>query len=270
MSSPEAVAGLAARWREALESWAIPDEILAAAPAPPWVHPPQMFRLVDGDAVPETPSFRQARAALGAGGTVLDVGCGGGRSSLPLGGVVTHVTGVDESGAMLAQFASAAAARGIPAVTVQGRWPDVAASVGMVDLVVCHHVAYNVADIVPFIEALTAHARRRIVVELTARHPQSALSPLWKHFWGIERPTEPSSRLFADIVRALGHEPEVDHEVRTPRRSNLDPAAVVAFVRQRLCLPADRDGEVEAALGADPRLGADDYTTVAWDPIISS
>ena len=260
-------AGLAAAWREALESWAIPDEILAAAPAPPWVHPPQMFRLVDEESAPETPSFRQARAALGSGGTVLDVGCGGGRSSLPLGEVVTHLTGVDESGAMLAQFMEAAAARGIPAAVVQGLWPAVAVSVGVVDLVVCHHVAYNVADIVPFIEALTAHARRRVVVELTARHPQTALNPLWQRFWGIERPVEPSSRLFADIVRALGYEPEVDHEVRTPRRSNLDRSAIVAFVRQRLCLPADRDPEVEAALGADPRLGVDDYTTVSWVPV---
>lgn len=255
---------LAARWRAALESWAIPAEILAAAPASPWVHPPKMFRLGDDDEAPPTPSFLEAAAALGSGGTVLDVGCGGGRSSLPLGPLITRVTGVDESEAMLAQFTEAARARAIPAVTVQGRWPDVADLVEPADLVVCHHVVYNVAGIVPFVEALHAHARRRVVVELTARHPQSALNPLWQRFWGIERPTEPTSTLFAEIVRTLGHDPVVRTAVRSPRKGSLERAELVAFARQRLCLPADRDAEVDDALGAEPALGVDEYTTVAW------
>lgn len=255
---------LAARWRSGLESWAIPHEILDAAPAPPWVHPPKMFRLADDDRGTATPSFLEAIDALGQGGTVLDVGCGGGRSSLPLGALVTAVTGVDEHEAMLAQFREAAAARSIPATTVQGRWPDVSAQVAPADVVVCHHVAYNVADIVPFIDALHGHARRRVVVELTARHPQSALNPLWKHFWGIDRPTQPTSALFADIVRALGHQAVVHTAVRPPRKVSIDRAELVAFTRQRLCLPADRDAEIDAALGDEPALGVDEYTTVAW------
>ena len=44
------------RWREQLERWAIPPEILAAAPESPWGFPTELFR---------------ARGALGAdrGGT---------------------------------------------------------------------------------------------------------------------------------------------------------------------------------------------------------
>ena len=121
----------ATRWAQALGLWGIPDEILALAPEPPWVHPPAMFR--DDPEAPssDTPSFSRARVALGAGGTVIDVGCGGGKSSLPLGSeVVTRVTGVDEQAAMLAQFVEAATARGIPSEVVEGRWPEVSGLCG--------------------------------------------------------------------------------------------------------------------------------------------
>src|SRR6478752_7145999 len=109
---------------------------------------------------------------LGSGGTLLDVGCGGGRSSLPLGAAATAVVGVDVQDAMLEQFAAAAVRRGIAATTVAGRWPDVAPAVDPADVVVCHHVAYNVPDIAPFLAALDDHARRGVVVEVTAVHPQ--------------------------------------------------------------------------------------------------
>jgi SAM-dependent methyltransferase len=258
---------LAEQWQTALDAWAIPEEILANAPISPWVHPPNLFRVSDDVDVPDTASFREARAALGAGGTMVDVGCGGGRSSLPLGSLVSHVTGVDESDVMLDQFMEAARVRGIPADTVQGRWPEVAPLVDTADVVVCHHVVYNVADIVRFVDALTQHARRRVVVELTARHPLSALNPLWKRFWGLERPTEPSADLFADIVRSMGIDPTVSSGVRAPRRSALvDRREMVAFVRQRLCLTEDRDDDIEEVLGNDPALSVDEFVTVAWAP----
>ncbi len=257
------------RWAEALASWAVPPAILARAPVPPWVHPPAMFR-VDPDAVraapADTPSHRVAREALGEGGRVLDVGCGGGGSSLPLAGRLTHLAGVDEQPAMLAQFAEAADALGIAHTEVPGRWPDVAAAAPIADVVVCHHVAYNVADIGPFLVELTAHARRRVVVELPDRHPTSPFNPLWKHFWGIDRPTEPSAELFVEVVRALGFDPQFEHWERPPRKPDaLDPAAYVAFVRQRLCLTEDRDAEIAAVLADRPPLTVLGLATVWWE-----
>jgi SAM-dependent methyltransferase len=264
-SEPADLVRLSGRWRDALASWAIPDEILAQAPASPWAHPPALFRAGADDSPPDTASFALAREALGGGGTVLDVGCGGGRSSLPLGPAVTAVTGVDEQQAMLDQFAEAARDRAIPCSTVLGRWPDVAASVPAADVVVCHHVAYNVGDIVPFLDELTRHARRRVVLELTARHPLSALNPLWERFWGLARPTEPTADLLVEVVRAMGHEPTTATGVRVPRRNrDLDRESLVAFVRQRLCLPAARDPEIDDALGEHPELSVDAFVTVAW------
>jgi hypothetical protein len=43
---------------------------------------------------------------------------------------------------------------------------------------VCHHVVYNVGNLAKFLTALDGHAERRVVLELTDRHPQSDLSPL--------------------------------------------------------------------------------------------
>ena len=69
------------RWRRALEARAIPDTILAAAPESPWGFPAEAFRRraeAASDAAP-TPTTSCALEALPDGGTVLDVGVGGGR-----------------------------------------------------------------------------------------------------------------------------------------------------------------------------------------------
>jgi len=257
----------AEQWAEALAAWAIPDGILAQAPVPPWVHPPELFRLDDAGTMPATPSFRLAAQVLRAGGTVLDVGCGGGRSSIPLGASrVTHLTGVDEQAAMLEQFRTAAQAAGIPADTVQGRWPDVAGEAPVADVVVCHHVAYNVAAIEPFVRALTEHAHRRVVVELPERHPTSPFNPLWQRLWGLERPTEPTAALFVAVVRETGVVPVVERWQRPPRRETGDRDAYVAFARTRLCLTPDRDAEVAAALDEVGPLESLSMVTVAWSP----
>src|SRR4029453_4013537 len=78
----------------------------------------------------------------------------------------------------VAAFWAAAAAAGGPAEGVQGRWPEVAGRVPVADVVVCHHVLYNVADLAPFADALTTHARPRVVGELTDRNPLGGLGPV--------------------------------------------------------------------------------------------
>jgi 2-polyprenyl-3-methyl-5-hydroxy-6-metoxy-1,4-benzoquinol methylase len=84
------------RWAEQLLAWAIPDEIVAQAEVPPWSHDPKTFA-VDGTLDPTNPIFELARELLPLeGGTVMDVGCGGGRSSLPLVPRATRIVGVDE------------------------------------------------------------------------------------------------------------------------------------------------------------------------------
>ena len=243
-------AGALQRWREQLDGWAIPSEILAAAPESPWGYPVGLFRsrARRAGSRPATPSNLEAARFMPEGGSVLDVGAGAGAASLPLAGLASRLVAVDESPAMVASFLDAADAAGVPAEAVEGRWPEVAGRVGPADVVVCHHVLYNVADLAPFALALTGHARRRVVAELTDRHPLAGLRPLWRRFHDLDRPTGPGAD---DAVAALGAAGlEVDRQDwEQPDRFGFDDFdELVAFTRRRLCLPAARDPEVAEAL----------------------
>jgi hypothetical protein len=245
----------ARRWREDLESWAIPPEILEAAPETPWGCPTGLFarsaeEAVDARGKPRTPSQRRALEALPNGGSLIDVGAGGGAASLPLCPPAASVTAVDQSAGMLAAFAELAEKHGIAHREVEGLWPAVAGEVEPADVVVCHHVLYNVGDLVPFVLALTDHARRRVVVEITAEHPQSTLNGLWQHFHGVARPTRPTARDAAMVLEDLGFDVAVEENESDPRwgHHDHDRADMIAFARRRLCLPPERDPEIDAVL----------------------
>jgi len=265
-----------ARWRAQLQAWAIPEEILAAAPESPWGFPVGLFRARAeraGAGGRQTPSNREAARWLPPGGSVLDVGAGAGAASLPLAGVAGRLVAVDESAAMVEAFLAAGAGAGARAEGVKGRWLEVAGRVGPADVVVCHHVLYNVADLAPFAAALTDHARRRVVVELTDRHPLVALAPLWRRFHGLERPSGPTAGDAAAALDALGLDPE-RQDWESEDRLGFDRfEELVAFTRRRLCLPAARDAEVaEALLEAGTRevggvwvgAGSRRVSTLSW------
>lgn len=251
-------------WAAQLAGWAIPDEIRAQAAADPWTLTPNLFPAPDcADAPPDTPAFRAALEALGDGGTVIDVGVGGGAASLPLAPPATLITGVDVSEEMLKAFTTAASERGIKTRHFAGRWPDNARAVPPADVVVSNHAVYNVPDLAAFAVALTAHARRRVVVEMTGNHPVSITSPLWKHFWDLDRPDGPTADDAIAVLREAGIEPEVVREVRERSRPALH-AHRVEFTTRRLCLPPERQPEVEEALETLPEPTEREIVTLWW------
>ncbi len=252
------------RWAEQLGEWAVPERILALAPESPWGFLPGMFEAPVGPP-PDTPSRRIAMEALGSGGTVLDVGCGGGSAALALVPPATAITGVDSRPEALASLVEAGVARGIACTAVTGEWPDVAASVAAADVVVCHHVIYNVPDLGPFAAALTTHARRLVVCELGAAHPLSYIGPLWREFWDIERPSGPTAGDAVDVLRELGLAPTITVAPGVPGHWRT-PEQQVHLARKRLCLPASRDAEVAAALAALPPA-SDEVWTLTWPGI---
>lgn len=253
-----------ARWREQLAGWAIPAEIQAQAAADPWKLTPNLFPPPDpADERPGTPSFRAAREALGEGGTVLDVGVGGGAASLPLAPPATLITGVDQSDEMLKAFTAAAKAQGVKSRFFSGRWPDVARAVPPADVVLCHHAFYNVPDLGAFAVALTSHARRRVVVELTGRHPVIIANPLWKHFWDLDRPDGPTADDAIAVLREAGIEPVVEREQR-PRHRPVRHEHRLEFLTRRLCLPPERQPEVEQALERFPEPAEWEVVTLWW------
>jgi SAM-dependent methyltransferase len=238
------------RWREELEAWAIPEEILQRAPESPWGFPVGMFRAKAEHArgAGPTPSNLEALGHLPDGGTVLDVGAGGGAASLPLVSSARRIVAVDESEGMTEAFLAAAAEVGVEAAAVVGRWPDVAAKADPADVVVCNDVLYNVQDLGPFVLALTDHARRRVVVQITREHPLVPMGPLWRRFHGLDRPAGPTADDAVAALASLGIRVERQDWTTASAGSFERQQDLVAFLRRRLCLPADRDPEIAEAL----------------------
>lgn len=246
----------AQRWAELQSGRGVPPEILAAAPADPWTHDPRDFAATDRPA--DTPSRDAALELLDGGGTVLDVGCGGGDAAFALVGPMTRATGVDRQADMLEVFAEGARARGVAAETVLGPWPDVAVRAGRADVVVCHHVLHNVVDLAPFLAALSAAAGRGVVVEMLPEHPMAWLDPLWLRFHGLHRPPSATDADAVAVLAELGVRPRV-RRWRRARRHPHDPA----WVTRRLCLPQSRADEVDAALAEVPPRSPD-AVTLHW------
>lgn len=269
------------RWREQLAAWAIPDEILSKAPESPWGFATECFRR-RGEATPDpepTPTTRRALEALQEGGTVLDVGVGGGATSLPLAAKAGSIVGIDAQPDMLEGFLANAAATGVAARAVTGEWPGASADVEPADVVVAGHVFYNVPAIEPFARALNAHARSRVVVELTERHPLDWMRDLWLRFHELVRPDGPTADDAAAVLGDLGFRPGRDERLVTGglggggfgRRED-----AIHMIRKRLCLPADRDAEIADALGVRLReidglwdVGPEERTVVTlwWERV---
>ncbi|HEY6793858.1 MAG TPA: methyltransferase, partial [Kineosporiaceae bacterium] len=233
-----------------------------------------LFEAGDATAA-DTPSHARAPEGLSSGGSVLDVGCGGGRAAFAVAPQASLVIGVDHQPGMLDAFPAAAERRGLSHAErrglshqeVIGDWPQVADDAPVADVVVCHHVAYNVADLAAFVTALDAHARRRIVLELPRRHPLSGMAPLWRHFWNLERPEHPTAQDALAVVREQGFAAEIlewDEPSTARVPSKITPEQQVEYMRIRLCLTPDRDpeiAEVMARLPDTPRQLA----TIWWD-----
>ncbi|HUF58351.1 MAG TPA: class I SAM-dependent methyltransferase [Actinomycetota bacterium] len=241
------------RWREGLESWAIPPEIVAAAPESPYGFPAELFRSRGGltdDLADLSPTTMRALEGLPEKGRVLDVGCGGGATSLPLAGRAGVLVGVDAQEDMLAGFLANARAAGVEAEAVHGRWPDVADRVDPVDVAVVGHVLYNVAELEPFARSLATVARRRVVYELTERHPLHWMNDLWLRFHDVERPDGPTATDALEALAALGDDARMELWSAPPRGGGFDRRAdAVALIRRRLCLDPGRDDELVDALG---------------------
>jgi len=264
------------QWRENLAAWAIPEHIAAAVPDSPWVLPRQVFaRRADRlRSAPAGPSYQREWDTLDPPGSVLDVGAGAGAACLPLAPRTTTLTAVDSDAGMLDLLAARARAAGLDPRLHAGPWPGVATQITPADLVTCHNVLYNVPDLAPFLDALTGHAQRRVVVELTAAHPLVTLNPLWRRFHGLNRPERPTAADVLAILGAMGV--RAGHtEWNRPGEADYTTVQELAEVtRRRLCLPAERTAEVEAALrdtglrggqAAGPGTAGRAVVTIWWE-----
>ncbi len=254
------------RWAELLKLWTIPGELIEAAAESPYFFDPRVFIDAADTATArdiDTPSDRAARDALPAGGSVLDVGVGAGAASLRLG--AARVTGVDPSRALLDAFTERATSMGVQPIAVEGAWPAVSAGTPTADVAVCHHVAYNVADLAAFAQALTGHARRRVVLELTAVHPMTWLTPYWKALYNRSQPDRPTADDAIAVLAELRLAVNLERWRRPIQMLGETGDEQLARVARRLCLPAQRHRELAEVLAATPPPVERDVATIWWE-----
>ena len=233
----------AEQWARELSDWAIPPAILESAPRRPFVFAPEMFAAPPPGAPQTATTTRRALEALPPGGSVLDVGCGGGAAAFALAPPAGRLIGADRQRDMVELFLQTASERGIEASGHIGAWPDISPDVPGADVVVCHNVLYNAPDIVAFARALESHARRRVVIEITHLHPQEVRKPLWRHFWDLNRPDGPSGDVAAAALREAGIDVNVEESLATARGDRVPSVEAALWCRQ-LCLPTERESEV--------------------------
>jgi hypothetical protein len=275
--TPARLDTLLGRWREDLAAWAIPDEIAAQVSESPWVLPRQVFarRAQRHARQPFGISFDRAREALRPHGEVLDIGAGAGAACLPLAPWASRISAVDVDADLLSALVTTATELGVSVHTVNRSWPQVAPHVGLADVVTCYNVLYNVSDVEPFVVALTQHARRRVVIEVTRSHPLTALNDLWRRFHGLRRPEGPTADDLLAILRGMGLDATAESWTREEGAEYASFSELVDVTRRRLCLPPGRTQEVAAALresGLDPAQPPDfgssgrELVTIWWPP----
>jgi len=192
-------------WREALAGWAIPEPILAAAPESPWTLPRAHFasrtdaQLAAGEGV----ALARAAEALRPRGSLLDVGAGTGRYTLPLARVAGRVTAVEPSAAMRSYLEASATERGLDNVTVVPE-PWESARVEPHDVALVSHVLYPIADVVPFIRKVDAVSRLACVLVIRIEQLGAGIESLWTEVWGSARPPEPTFLDLFNLLYAMG------------------------------------------------------------------
>jgi SAM-dependent methyltransferase len=188
------------------------------------------------------PLLEKVLAHVDGQSTVLDVGAGAGRHSVPLARVVRRVFAVEPSTAMASRLREWAQDEGLTNIElIEGTWPDVDAST--CDVVICSHVLYPIADIEPFLRKLDDSAQRYCFLWL--HDEQTALESLglWEHFFGEPRACQPTFRDAVGVLWQMGLRPNLEMSVVPESWSweNMDEAAL--NFRDHLSIPEDEATE---------------------------
>jgi len=236
-------------WRSQLAAWAIPSPLLEAVEDSPYRWPVELFRRrnITADETEPPPTTGIVSRLAGDRGTVLDIGAGTGRASIPIARLGHPVTAVEKSSDMAAALRRETSDLSQYAV-IEDAWP-LADDPGPFDVVMAAHVVYDVSAIETFIQAMEAHARKGVVLELTESHPWTPLGRYYRALHDLDRPVGPTvDDLVAVIVETCGTRPEVEWWERPGGTWFESWEEITELYRRRLVLPNDRIDELRPLL----------------------
>ena len=188
----------------------------------------------------DDPVIERVRSQLpAADGRVLDVGAGTGRYAVPLAELGARVIAVEPNAAMAALLAEEARDREVAVVVEPSAWPDAEPRVGSAEVVLCAHVVYPIADVVPFIRALDRAARCAVVMVARLGQPDEAMAPVFSAVHDEERAPMPSLPDLYNLLLQLGIAASVTMHPFETRWNYPDADAAVADAAGRVGIGPD-------------------------------
>lgn len=169
--------------------------------------------------------------------TLIDVGGGAGRLSLPLALRCRDVAIVDPSEGMRSVFEKTAKDAGISnARFITAGWLDAEGIEGDVALVA--HVTYFVREIAPFVNKLNSAIERRVMIFVRSVPPPNQIAPFFALAHGEELARLPGHEELMDVLKEMSITTEL---------IDVGPATVSATALIRKTRVEAVKGEVEAA-----------------------
>lgn len=126
----------------------------------------------------DDPLLDFVKSELKAEDTVLDIGAGTGRWSVPIASVVSRVTAVEPAVAMAAVLSEHARDSGVleRIAIISSTWET--ADVPVHDVVLCFHAIYSSHDFAAFVRKMQTHARRRCYLGIRHFHVDGIMQEL--------------------------------------------------------------------------------------------
>jgi len=171
---------------------------------------------------------------LCAADTVVDIGAGTGRWSIPLARVAAKVTAIEPSLAMLGVLEENIAAAGLTNITVvSGNWQDT--EVESHDVALCSHSMYSSPDLVGFVRKMERVARRVCVLAMRVPSHDGIIGQLSQRIYG-QWHDSPNFVIAYNILLGMGIYPNVlmDPHVRLWTDDTLEQAVARAKRHLRL------------------------------------
>jgi SAM-dependent methyltransferase len=215
----------------------------------------------------DEPTLEALRALLEPTDTLLDIGAGGGRYTLPLALVCHEVIAIEPSDAMRRVLSAGMAEHRIYNIqSVDGRWPLTVAGIDG-DVALMSHLGYDIEDIGPFLDAMEAATRRLCVAVLLSQPPPTEADRLWPLVHGVERCQLPSLPEFLALLLARGRLFEVQLVDRAPQ-SYEQPEQALAWLRQQLwTAPGSDKDRLLQRVGRERLQERHGRFALSWEPV---